>query len=56
MLAAVWIVNVACTDPFDGTVTWVGDHDAVAPGTFDQFNAAGVTTPLNPPMLLNVTV
>ena len=56
MLDAVWIVNVEVTEPFDGTVTVDDDHEAVAPGTFDQFNAAGVTTPLKPPMLVKVTV
>jgi hypothetical protein len=33
VLDEVWIVNTACTDPPDGTVTCSGDHDAVAPGT-----------------------
>ena len=47
----------ACTCPFAGTVTCVGDHDAVAPGICgDQFSAAGITVPANPDTLLNVTV
>src|ERR1039457_4521732 len=41
VLAAVWTVNVACTNPFDGTVTCVDDQPAVAPGTVAQFRAAG---------------
>lgn len=52
----VWIVKVACADPPDGTVTCVGDHDAVDPGICDQFRAAGTTAPANPEPLLNVTV
>ena len=56
VLDEVWIVNTACTDPPGGTVTCSGDHDAVAPGTCDQFSAAGTTVPANPLTLLNVTV
>src|SRR5437870_9205144 len=42
VLELVWMVNVACTDPFDGTVTCCGDHEAIAPGTCgDQFREIG---------------
>ena len=56
MLDEVLMVKVAWTEPLDGTVTDCGDHEALDPGTFDQFSAAGVTVPLKPPMLLKVTV
>jgi len=56
VLAAVWIVNVAVAEELEGTVTNCGDHDPVAPGTCDQFSAAGITVPANPDTLLNVTV
>ena len=52
---AVFTVKVDCTEPFDGTVTVAGDHDPVIPVSC-QFSAPGVITPLNPPMLVNVTV
>jgi len=56
VLAAVWMVNVAVADEFDGTVTDCGDQNAVAPGTCDQFRAAGITVPAKPDTLLNVTI
>jgi hypothetical protein len=55
VLAAVWIVKVAVADEFEGTVTDCGDQDAVAPGTCDQFIAAGITVPAKPDTLLNIT-
>lgn len=56
MFAAVWIVKIVCAELLEGTVTWVGDHDAVAPGICDQLRAAGTTVPPKPETLLNVTV
>lgn len=57
VLGEVLIVNVAATDPFDGTLTDGDDQEAVAPGICgDQFRAAGTTVPLNPEALVNVTV
>lgn len=55
--AEVWIVNVACVDPFDGTLTDAdGDQDAVDPGICDQFSAVRFNVPVKPPTLLTVIV
>jgi hypothetical protein len=58
VLAEVWIVNVACAELPEGTVTEAdGDQNAVAPGICgDQFSAAKFTVPANPDTLLTVSV
>jgi hypothetical protein len=54
-LPVVLIVNVAVAEPPDGTFTVAGDHDPLAPLN-DQFRAVGLTTPANPPTLVNVAL
>ena len=50
------MVNMAEAELFDGTDTDGADHEAIRPGIFGRFNAAGTTVPSKPLRLVNVTL
>ena len=52
----VLMVNIAVAEPFEGTVTLAGDHEAVAPGILPQLRAVRFTTPVKPETLVNVAL